>query len=49
MLDSTLFDDYINNIPGNNEIIIGDKGFKTEYITDKISKGNSIRYLFPLK
>ena len=49
MLDSTVFDDYINNIPGNNEIIIGDKGFKTEYITDKISKGNSIRYLFPLK
>lgn len=49
MLDSTLFDDYINNIPGNNEIIIGDKGFKTEYLTDKISKGNSIRYLFPLK
>ena len=49
MLDSTVFDDYINNIPTNNEILIGDKGFKTEYITDQISKGTTLRYLFPLK
>ena len=49
MLDSTIFDDYIKNIPCNNEIIIGDKGFKTEYITKQISNLTNLKYLFPLK
>ena len=49
MLDSTIFDDYIENIKGNNEILIGDKGFRTEYIINKLAKINALKYLFPIK
>lgn len=49
MLDSTIFNDYLNNIPNSNGILIGDKGFKTEFITEKINTVNKLKYLFPLK
>ena len=49
MLDSRIFSDYLDKIPGNQEILIGDKGFKTEYITSKINETTKLKYLFPLK
>ncbi|VDR42268.1 transposase [Mycoplasmopsis caviae] len=49
MLDCTIFEDYLENIAKNDELIVGDKGYWNSKIIKKIEEHKKMRYLFPIK
>lgn len=49
MLDSSIFEDFLEKVPSNDEILIADKGFRTNAISDLLKQNKNIKYLLPLK
>ncbi|WHL54584.1 transposase [Mycoplasmopsis bovis] len=49
MLDSTIFEDFLENVPSTGEILVADKGFRTKAITELLEQNKNVKYLLPLK
>ncbi|MBT1320014.1 transposase [Mycoplasmopsis bovis] len=49
MLDSTIFEDFLENVPSTGEILVADKGFRTKAITELLEQNKNVNYLFSLK